>query len=297
MNWQVQPCLKDYLLGIGWNIFRQQIRLCGCSLGSPQKLGQLRKNAPLLIAIAIAIVVVLYFVIDILDDVVIEGNPAASEPLISLIISIARGVTSTVRSFGYPGVFFLMFLETSSLPIPSEVILPYAGYLSFTGQFDAWIVIAVATFAGIFGALIDYYIGLKGVQTLIKHKFWGKIILTAGQLEVAEKWFGKHGSLMVFASRLIPGFRTTFSFPAGAAKMPIKKFLAYTTAGCLVWNVVLVYLGWYLGQNWKEVAGVSRYLILASVVVVVVVVAAYILVRRRNMRKQKPQTAVEASQV
>ena len=187
-------------------------------------------------------------------------------------------------------------MKSSSLPIPSEVILPYAGYLSFTGQFDAWIVIAVATFAGIFGALVDYYIGLKGVQTLIKHKFWGKIILTTGQLEVAEKWFCKHGSIMVFASRLIPGFRTTFSFPAGAAKMPIKKFLIYTTAGCLLWNAILVYLGWYLGQNWKEVAGVSRYLILAAVVAAAVLIAAYILVRRRNMRKQMPRTAAEASQ-
>jgi len=258
-------------------------------LGQPRNLRHLRKNAPQLIALAIAIVVVLYFVVDFLDDVVIEGNPVTSEPIISLVIVVAHGVTSTVRTFGYPGIFSLMLLETSSLPIPSEVILPFAGYLSFTGQFNVWIVVAVATAAGIFGSSIDYYIGLKGVQSLIRNKVLGKVILSAGQLEVAEKWFNKHGSLMVFASRLIPGFRTTFSFPAGAVKMPIKKFLAFTTAGCLVWNVVLVYLGWYLGNNWEAVAGVSRYLILAAVAVAVITSVVYVLVRRKNIRKQKRQ--------
>jgi len=230
---------------------------------------------------------VLYFVLDFLEDVVIEGAPVASEPIISLIISVARGVTSTVQTFGYPGVFFLMLLETSSLPIPSEVILPFAGYLSFTGKLDAWIVVAVATFAGIFGALIDYYIGLKAVQQLVKHKVWGKLILTAGQLEVAEKWFEKHGSLMVFISRIIPGFRTTFSFPAGAARMPVKKFLAFTTAGCLVWNTVLVYLGWYLGKNWTAIVGVSRYLIVVAVTVTSIIIAFYLLARRKRMHQDK----------
>jgi len=265
-------------------------------LGQPRNLRCLRKKAPQLIALAIAIVVVLYFVVDFLDDVVIEGNPVTSEPIISLVIVVAHGVTSTVRTFGYPGIFSLMLLETSSLPIPSEVILPFAGYLSFTGQFNVWIVVAVATAAGIFGSLIDYYIGLKGVQSLIKNKVLGKVILSAGQLEVAEKWFDKHGSLMVFASRLIPGFRTTFSFPAGAVKMPMKKFLTLTTGGCLMWNIVLVYLGWYLGQNWTEVADVARYLIVAAVAVAVVIIVTYILLRRRKEPRQEQKDKTEASQ-
>ncbi len=254
-------------------------------MGSSQGLGQLRKKAPQLIAVAIAVIVVLYFVLDVLDDVVIEGNPVTSEPIISLILSIARGVTSSVRTFGYPGIFVLMLLESSSLPIPSEVILPFAGYLSFTGQLDVWVILVVATVAGILGSLVDYYIGLKGAQSLIKHKFWGKIILSTAQLEAAEKWFDKHGSFMVFVSRLIPGFRTTFSFPAGATKMSMKKFVAFTTAGCLLWNVVLVYLGWYLGKNWTEVAGVSRYLIIVAVAVTAIVITVYLLVRRKKARK------------
>ena len=255
-----------------------------------QKLGQLRKNAPQLIAIAIVVVVVLYFVLDFLDDVVMEGNPVTSEPIIGLVISIVRGVTSTVRVFGYPGIFALMLLETSSLPIPSEVILPFAGYLSYLGQFNIWLIVAVATAAGIFGSLIDYYIGLKGVQSLVKHKILGKVVLSASQLELAEKWFDKHGSLIVFASRLIPGFRTTFSFPAGAAKMPLKKFLAFTTAGSFLWNVILVYLGWYLGENWTLVSAISRYLILVSVAAVVTVIVVFLIVRRRKTREQTQLT-------
>jgi len=136
-------------------------------VGSSQSLGQLRKKAPQLIVTAIAIIVVLYFVIDFLDDVVIEGAPVTSEPIISLILSITRGVTSTVQAWGYSGIFGLMLLESSSLPIPSEVILPFAGYLTVNGQLNLWIILAAATVAGILGSLVDYYIGLKGVQSLI----------------------------------------------------------------------------------------------------------------------------------
>jgi membrane protein DedA with SNARE-associated domain len=233
---------------------------------------------------------VLYFVIDFLDDVVIEGAPVTSEPIISLILSITRGVTSTVKAFGYPGIFGLMLLESSSVPIPSEVILPFAGYLTVSGQLNAWIILAAATVAGITGSIVDYYIGLKGVQSLIKHKVWGKVLLSAAQLETAEKWFNKYGSLMVFVSRLIPGFRTTFSFPAGAVQMSLKKFIAFTAAGCFLWNAVLVYLGWYLGENWTLIAGVSRYLILAAVATVIIVVAVYVVRSRRKKEELQRET-------
>ena len=256
-------------------------------LGSSEGLGQLRKKAPQLIVILVLVIVVLYFVIDFLDDVVIEGAPVTSEPIISLVLSITRGVTSTVQAFGYLGIFTLMLLESSSLPIPSEVILPFAGYLTIGGELNFWIILAIATVAGVLGSIVDYYIGLKGVQSLIKHKVWGKVLLSAAQLEVAEKWFEKRGSLMVFVSRLIPGFRTTFSFPAGAVRMPLKKFVAFTTAGCFLWSAVLIYLGVYLGENWKLVAGAARYVILAAVAVAIIVVAVYLVKSRR--KKKNPQ--------
>lgn len=252
---------------------------------SNQNLEKLRRKAPQLIVVAFAIIVVVYFVLDFLEDVVIEGGPITSEPIISIILSITRGVTATVQAWGYSGIFVLMLLESSSLPIPSEVILPFAGYLISRGQLDLWITLTLATIAGIAGSLVDYYIGLKGVQSLIQHKILGKVLLSTNQLEVAEKWFLRNGNLMVFISRLIPGFRTTFSFPAGATKMPLKKFIAFTTAGCLLWNVILIYLGWYLGKNWTQVAGISRYLIIAAVAAIVIIVVVYI-VKRRQTKKQ-----------
>lgn len=249
---------------------------------SRESLQQLRKKAPQLIVLAVAIAVVVYFVLDFLEDVVIEGGPVTSEPIISLILFITRGVTGAVQAWGYPGIFGLMLLESSSLPIPSEVILPFAGYLASRGQLDFWITLTLATVAGIGGSLIDYYIGLKGVEALMRHKILGKVLLSTSQLEVAEKWFLKHGNLMVFISRIAPGFRTTFSFPAGAARMPLKKFVAFTALGCLVWNVVLIYLGWYLGKNWTQVASVTRYLIVAAAVAIVVAVVVYLVYRRRG---------------
>ena len=256
---------------------------------SNQNLEKLRRKAPQLIVVAIAIIVVVYFVLDFLEDVVIEGGPITSEPIISIILSITRGVTGAVQAWGYSGIFGLMLLESSSLPIPSEVILPFAGYLASMGQLDVWITVTLATFAGLAGSLIDYYIGLKGVQSLIQHKILGKALLSTNQLEVAEKWFIKYGSLMIFISRLIPGFRTTFSFPAGAAKMKLSKFIAFTTAGCLLWNVILVYLGWYLGKNWTQVAGVSHYLIIAAVATIVIIIVVYLFSRRRKKQTLKPQ--------
>jgi membrane protein DedA with SNARE-associated domain len=234
---------------------------------------ELRKKAPQLIVAAIAIIVTLYVFFEILEDVIIEGAPITSGPLIGSIISFTQSVTSTVQSWGYAGIFGLMLLESSSLPIPSEVVLPFAGYLVSLGQLNFWIIV--------------YYIGFKGARSLSQHKILGKVIFNTDQLEGAGTWFKKHGALTVFLSRLVPGFRTTFSFPAGAARMSLKKFIVYTTAGCLLWNVTLVYFGWFLGNHWSEVAGIARYLIIAAVAIIAILLILY-LVRRRKMAS-KPQ--------
>jgi len=254
-------------------------------LVSNRSLEQLRRKAPQILVAAIVIIVAVYLLFEILEDVA-TGAPMTNAPLIGAIIFLTRDVTGAVRSWGYYGIFGLMLLESSSLPIPSEVILPFAGYLASTGQLNIWITVTLATVAGLAGALIDYYIGLKGVQSLTQHKVLGRVLISPNQLELAGKWFEKNGALTVLVSRLIPGFRTTFSFPAGAARMPLFKFIAYTTAGCLLMNAILVYVGWFLGKNWTEVAGVSHYLIIATVVAIVIAVAA-LWVRRRRKEAQK----------
>lgn len=223
-----------------------------------------------------------------MEDTLIEGGSFAGTPLATIsnaIIAFMQRVTETVSSWGYAGIFLLMLLEASSLPIPSEVILPFAGYLVSLGQLNLWTTILVSTLAGIAGSLIDYYIGMKGTDMLARRRILDKLLFDKKRLEMAKKWFDKYGAFFVFLSRMIPAFRTLVSFPAGAVKMPIRKFVAYTTGGCLVWNAFLVYVGVYLGTNWRMAADVSRYLITGAVAAILVALAIF-LIRRKNRTSQ-----------
>ncbi len=259
---------------------------------SPQKNEWLRSKAPQLIAAAIGIALVIIILIEILEDTLVEGAPLTGGPLLWLwngIILITRNVTAAVSSWGYPGVFALMLLESSSLPIPSEVVLPFVGYLVSLGQLNFWSSVAVATVAGISGSLVDYYIGWKGWNFLSQHRILGRVLFSKSQFDIAAGWFSRHGSIVVFLSRLVPGFRTLVSFPAGAIRMPLPKFVAYTTIGCLLWNGLLIYFGFFLGSQWTEVAGVSHYLIIV-VVAALIVFFGYLLWRKRKAAVRKAKT-------
>ena len=251
-------------------------------LDNPKTQGKLRRKTPQIFFIAITIVIIVYIVLSILEDVVIEGGPITGGPVIGAIISFTDNVTQTVKLWGYYGIFGLMLLESSSLPVPSEVILPFAGFLVFTGILNFWIVTFVATVAAIIGSIIDYYIGLKGIEVLTKYRILGRALFSMDQLTFAAKWFNKYGAPTIFLARLVPGLRTIISFPAGAAKMKLSKFIVYTTAGCLLWNGLLIYLGWFLGKNWVEVAGITHYLIIATVAAIVLVIAAFLIRRKRK---------------
>lgn len=243
---------------------------------------RLRKKVPLIIVIGAAAIVIAYFVFLLLEDYGVTGGSS-----IDAIITFTRNVTSTISSWGYIGVFALMLIEATSIPIPSEVVLPFAGYLVSAGHLDFIETVIVATIAAVAGSLVDYYIGLKGVDILTKYKLLGRVILSNNQIEVAAHWFNKYGSIMVFLGRLVPAFRTLISIPAGCVKMPLTKFIAYTTVGCIIWNSLLVYVGYYLGTNWREVAGVSRYIIIATVVIGVIIGAIYLVRRRQRKSKLK----------
>ncbi len=253
-------------------------------MGSHPRIEKLERKAPQLIVIAIAVALIVYITIELLADVLVNA-PLTSGPLVSAVMSFTHSVTSTVSSLGYGGVFGLMLLEASSLPIPSEVILPFSGYLVSIGHLDFWLTLAVATLAAIAGSLIDYLIGLKGVEALTKYRLLGRAVFSDTQVKVAAGWFTKYGSVMVFFGRLIPGLRTLISFPAGAVRMPIGKFLAYTTVGCVIWNSLLIYVGYYLGIKWREVADFSHYLIIVVITALIAVVVVYLIMRRSRRKK------------
>ncbi len=260
-------------------------------MGSHLTIQTLRRKAPQLIIIAIAIILCSIVLFELITDTFINGIPITKGPMVGAVLSFTRDVTNTVSRMGYGGVFGLMLLEASSLPIPSEIILPFAGYLVSIGQLNFWLTVTIATVAAIAGSLIDYYIGLKGIEALTKYRILGRAIFSETQLKVAAGWFSRYGTVMVFLGRLVPGFRTIISFPAGAVRMPLTKFLTYTTVGCIVWNSILVYVGYYLGLKWKEVAEFSHYLIIV-VIAALVVAAAVFLIRRRN-RRRKAQQAIK----
>ena len=235
----------------------------------------LRRKAPQIIAATIIIIFVVYISFEFLEDLFVEGT----------------SLKNTVASWGYPGIFGLMVLESSSLPIPSEIVLPFSGYLVSTGQLNFWETVLVATTAAIIGSLIDYYIGLKGVEALAKRRVLGRVLFSKDQLALASKWFDKYGAIIIFLARLIPGIRTLISFPAGAAKMSVPKFLVFTVAGCLLWNSILIYVGYYLGSNWIEVAGISHYIIIAVIAASVTLVVVYLVMRRRRKARDQVQNS------
>jgi membrane protein DedA with SNARE-associated domain len=233
----------------------------------------LKRKAPQLLVFGAIAFLVLILLLDTLEDTLVEGGPFTGTPLdimLKAILTLTQNATSTVSSWGYAGIFLLMLLESSSLPIPSEVVLPFSGYLVSLGQLSFWLAIIVSTLAGMTGSLVDYYIGMRGKKMLAQRGALDRLLISKTRLETAEKWFNKYGSLAVFLGRMIPGFRTLVSFPAGAIRMPLRKFVVYTTAGCLFWDTILIYIGLYVGVNWRLVAGVSHYLIIGTIAVILV---------------------------
>jgi len=253
---------------------------------------RLRRKAPQIIAIALLLLVSIFIIIELTEDLVVE-NPIASGPLIGAIMHFTSDVTAIVSSWGYIGIFGLMILESSSLPLPSEVVLPFAGYLVYKGNLNFWVTVFVATVIAIVGSLIDYYIGLKGIEVLSKRRVLGRVIFSMDQLAVAGRWFQKYGALAIFLTRLIPVLRTIISFPAGAAKMPLSKFLVFTTTGCFIWNALLIYVGYYLGTKWIEVAGFFHIAILAVIAFFVILAVVYIIIRKKGRKIRLQQQATK----
>lgn len=158
---------------------------------------------------------------------------------------------------GYPGLVFLMALESMIFPLPSELVMPFAGFLAATGQMNIWLVLLFATIGTLIGSLISYYMGYYGGNKFV-YTFGKYVFLDEEDLKKTEKWFKKRGESTIFYSRFIPVVRHFISIPAGIGKMDLKKFCTYTVAGGLIWNAFLAYLGYLLGQNWALVRHYSE---------------------------------------
>lgn len=184
-----------------------------------------------------------------------------------------------IQSTGYFGIFFLMALESALLPIPSEVTMPFAGYLAQTGALSLPLVIFIGAIGNLVGSLVAYAIGYfleeKVILSLID-KYGKFILLSKHDYTKAVSWYKKYGSGITFFSRLLPAVRTFISLPAGLAEMNIWKFSIYTFIGSLVWSFVLAYIGYYLGAHWDSIGPIYNKFQLVIVLVFVLLVAYYI---------------------
>lgn len=200
-----------------------------------------------------------------------------------LINFLANTVVWVIGITGYFGVFFLMFVESCGIPMPSEVIMPFSGFLVVSGKLGFWQIVILGTLGNLGGSLLAYWIGRVGGRPFFEK--YGKYMLIHNRdLDLADKWFGKFGEATVFFGRLLPVIRTYISFPAGIAKMDLKKFSFYTTAGALPWCFLFAYLGVKMGNNWELIREKLHNFDLAMAVLVVVLVGLYIW-RHLKLRK------------
>lgn len=195
-----------------------------------------------------------------------------------------------ISHYGYWGIIFLMALESATLPVPSEIVMPFAGYLVWEqGVMNLPGVILAGTIGCTIGSIAAYAVGYYAGRPLILR--YGKyILLSEKHLRRAEAWFNRYGDEATFVARLLPVIRTVISLPAGISKMRVKRFLLYSFAGSLPWTAVLAGLGFWLGPNWKDISSVFPELDIFVVIGAISLIIWYVYkVRRRASKAGKPQ--------
>ncbi len=183
--------------------------------------------------------------------------------------------TQLISSTGYIGLFVLMVMESMAAPVPSELVMPFAGFLIVDGKMDLLPVIVITSLASLTGSLLSYYIAYFGEKELI-HRYGKFFFLNKEHLDKTEVWFKKHGSITIFVSRLIPVVRHLISIPAGLARMDIKKFSLYTIIGSTMWNTFLLFVGIQLRERWDEIHRFSSILDILVVIGIIAVVFYYL---------------------
>ena len=190
---------------------------------------------------------------------------------------MSEWVLVIMAKFGYLGIIFAMFAENVFPPIPSELIMPAAGFASAKGDLNILLVIAAGTFGSVLGALPLYYLGslFNEERLVIFTKRYGKyVFIKPEDILSSNVWFDKHGKKAVFFGRMVPGIRSLISIPAGMNKMPLFSFLILTALGASIWTTILTLAGFYLGKNYEVIATMlapySKVFLLLAIVIIIV---------------------------
>ena len=202
----------------------------------------------------------------------------------AIVHEITSLIITIVDTAGYPGIFFLMALEGSFIPVPSEIILPFSGYLASEGRFSIWAIAFVGALGNIVGTLFTYmvarYLGLPFL-----YKYGKYVLVTRRDIEHAHRLFQNYGVPIIFLTRLVPGIRGFLPIPAGIARMNIPLFAAYVFIGSFLWSLLLTYIGVVVGKNWEVFSGYVHEVGTAAVILMIAV--AFWWFRRQYMQLRK----------
>jgi membrane protein DedA with SNARE-associated domain len=204
----------------------------------------------------------------------------------SITECLVNFIVNFIDTTGYSSVFILMSLESMVAPVPSEAVMPFAGFLVNSGRFTFTGVIFFSTLGSIVGSLISYYVGYWGGRPIVE-KYGKYLLLDKKDLDLTERFFSKKGDITIFISRFIPIVRHLISIPAGIGKMNIIKFSIYTIVGAGMWNAFLTYMGYKLKDNWSEVMKYSHVVDKVVLALLVVFVGYYIYKFISNHKKRK----------
>jgi len=201
-------------------------------------------------------------------------------------------IIATISALGYFGIVLLMAIESACIPLPSEIIMPFAGYLVSTGQMNIWLVGLAGAVGCVLGSMLAYWAGMYGGRPLIE-KYGRYILLSRHDLDIADRLFDRYGEAIVFIARLLPAIRTFIAFPAGVARMNIPRFIIYTFAGSLPWCIGLAYVGQKLGEQWNKDETLKTWFHRFDFLVAAVIVVAAVWWIRRHLKHLKQDREAE----
>lgn len=204
--------------------------------------------------------------------------------MIEKIISVLAGfIIATISRLGYGGIVLLMAIESACIPLPSEIIMPFSGYLVYTGEMNLWLVAFAGAFGCVVGSIVAYYAGAWGGRPFVE-KYGKYILISRHDLDLADRWFQRHGDITIFIGRLLPVIRTFIAFPAGIARMDMWRFNIYTFVGSYIWCLVLAWIGMKLGEHWNTL---GVYFHRFDAIIGVILLAGLIWYVRRHLQHLK----------
>ncbi len=206
---------------------------------------------------------------------------------------LSKYIVDLIATFGYPGIVFLMTLESACMPVPSEIVMPFAGFAVVRGTLGFFEVGLAGSIGCLIGSVLSYAVGYYGGRPLLE-KYGRYILITRHEIDMAHGWFDRYGVLVVFVARLLPIVRTFVSLPAGIARMDFKSFALFSFIGSLPWCYALAYAGVVLGENWELLENYWIYFDILTVVgVVAFIVYVWYKVTRGHAGRQNVKNKTE----